>query len=101
VSTPTTIRSATRKLSVQQIELLRSLKPGQRVRVVQTIRVGARKWQTTAEGVFREINYLATGLTTERVPDDDIVVPVVHFAKDNGELSSITLDENSVVTVVG
>jgi hypothetical protein len=101
VSTPSTIRSATRKLSQQHIAVLRGLKPGQRIRVVQTVRVGARKWQTTAEGVFREINYLATGLSTERLPEDDIVVPVVHFAKDNGELSSITLDENSVVTMVG
>ncbi|HJZ92311.1 MAG TPA: hypothetical protein VKE40_15655 [Gemmataceae bacterium] len=101
MSTPSTITSATRKLSAQQIDVLRGLKPGQRIRVVQTVRVGARKWQTTAEGMFREINYLATGLATDRVPEDDIVVPVVHFAKDNGELSSITLDENSVVTLVG
>jgi hypothetical protein len=101
MSTPSTITSATRKLSAQQIDVLRGLKPGQRIRVVQTVRVGARKWQTTVEGVFREINYLATGLSTERLPEDDIVVPVVHFAKDGGELSSITLDENSLVTVVG
>ena len=33
--------------------------------------------------------------------EDDIVVPVVHFTKDNGELSSITLDENTVVEAAG
>jgi hypothetical protein len=46
------------------------------------------------------LNYLATGITTERVPEDDIVVPVVHFGKDSGELSSIAVDENTVVDVI-
>ena len=43
------------------------------------------------------LDYLATGLSTERVPEDDIVVPVVHFTKDNGELSSISIDEHTKV----
>jgi hypothetical protein len=34
------------------------------------------------------------------VPEDDIVVPVVHFTKDNGELTSISVDENTQVSVV-
>ncbi|HKB01867.1 MAG TPA: hypothetical protein VKD90_06585 [Gemmataceae bacterium] len=101
MTVPSTITSATRRLAQGQIDVLRGLKPGQRIRIVQTVRVGARKWQTTAEGVFRELNYLATGLATERVPEDDIVVPVLHFARDNGELSSVCLDENSQVSVVG
>ena len=76
---------------------MKSLQVGQRIRVIQTMRVGAKRWQALAVGVFREINYLATGVTTERIPEDDVVVPVVHFAKDNGELSSIAVDENTVV----
>jgi hypothetical protein len=35
------------------------------------------------------------------VPEDDIVVPVVHFTKDGGELTSISVDENTVVEVAG
>lgn len=100
MSSPTTITSPTRRLSQQQIDVLRSLQPGQRVRLVQTVRVGPRRWETTAEGVFREINYLATGVTTDRVPDDDVLVPVLHFTRDTGELSSIAVDENTAVTVV-
>ncbi len=98
--TPSTITSTTRKLSPEQVDLLKSLRPGQRIRVVQTVRVGAKRWEAVAEGTFREINYLATGVVTERDPEDDIVVPVVHFTKDNGELSSVTLDENSKVEIV-
>jgi hypothetical protein len=31
------------------------------------------------------------------VPEDDIVVPTIHFTKDNGELTSIALDEQTVI----
>ena len=58
-----------------------------RIRVTQTVRVGARTWTATVDGTFRGIDYLATGITTDRVPEDDIVVPTVHFTKDNGELT--------------
>jgi hypothetical protein len=34
------------------------------------------------------------------VPQDDIIVPVVHFTKDNGELSSVTLDEHSRIEIL-
>jgi azurin len=72
------------------------LKPGQRICVTQTVRIGCTaNWAATVEGVFRLVNYLATGLATDRVPEDDIVVITVHFIKDNGELSSVTLDENT------
>lgn len=99
MSTSSTITSTTRKLSQQQVDVLKSLQPGQRIRVTQTLRVGAKKWPAVVEGVFRKMNYLVTGVTTDRVPEDDIVVPVVHFTKDGGELTSICMDENTVVEV--
>ena len=100
MSTPSTITSPTRKLSQQQVDVLKSLQPGQRIRVVQTVRVGVKQWTTTVEGVFRSVNALATGLATDRVPEDDIVVPTVHFTKENGELSSVALDEQTRVEIV-
>jgi hypothetical protein len=78
------------------------LRPGQRIRVTQTVRVGSSAtWTTTVEGTFRDVNYLATGLSTDREPDEEITVVSVHFTKDNGELSSITLDENTRVELLG
>ena len=94
------IRMPTRRLSQTMVDLLRSLKPGQKIQIIQTVRVGKKKWTTTTTGAFREINYLATGITTDRVPEDDIVVPMVHFTKENGELSSVAIDEYSAVKVV-
>lgn len=96
----TEVTLPTKELDASLRQLLAGLKPGQRIRITQSVRVGDREWTTTVEGVFRQLNYLATGLSTERVPEDDIVMPLVHFTKDNGELSSITLDENSKVSVI-
>ena len=91
------IELPTRRLTQAQNDLLVSLMPDDRIKITHTTRVGAKKWQTVVEGMFRHINYLATGITTERVPDDDVVVPILHFTKDNGELSSISIDEYCVI----
>jgi hypothetical protein len=95
------LRSATRSLDPKTLTLLQSLKAGQRIRITHSVRVGSSaKWTVPIEGMFRNVNYLATGLATDRVPEDDIVVIAVHFIKDNGELSSVTLDENTRVELV-
>jgi hypothetical protein len=65
--------------------------------MIQSIRIGSRLWVATTEGSFRGIAYLNTGITTERIREDDLVVPVLQFTKSNGELSSVTIDEHLVV----
>jgi hypothetical protein len=93
--------SSTRPVRPELTALLRGLQPGQRIRITQTVRVGQQRWQTTVTGTFRDLKYLVTGLSTDRVPEDDIVVPTVHFVKDpHGELSSIAIDEQTQVEVV-
>ena len=92
--------SSTRPVSPELSQLLAGLKPGQKIRLTQIVRVGDREWPTTVTGTFRNVSFLATGLATERVPEDDIVVVTVHFTKENGEMSSIALDEQSKVEIV-
>ena len=87
----------TRKLEQPLIDLLKSLKTGDRIAVVQKLKVGNKSWTAEAVGAFRGINYLSTGVTTERVKEDDIVLPTVHFTKDNGEMASICLDEHTAI----
>jgi hypothetical protein len=100
-SPQSSLPSATRSVHPELAALLRSLSVGQRIRLTQTVHINTRRrWNTTVEGVFRGVNYLATGIATDRVPHDDIVVVTVHFTKDNGELSSITLDESSRVEAI-
>jgi hypothetical protein len=90
----------TRPLPAELKQRVEQLKPGQRIRITQTVRVGEQTWTTAVDGVYRDVNYLVTGLSTSRVPEDDIVIPAVHFTKDNGELSSITLDEQTKIELV-
>ena len=90
---PGTILLPTRKLDSALVDLLRSLRTGDRIKVVQKLKVGSKAWTAEAVGAFRGINYLCTGVTTERVKEDDILLPTVHFTKDNGEMASICLDE--------
>jgi len=87
----------TRRLDLKLVELLKSLKTGDRIKLVQTVRVGSRTWPAEAVGAFRGLSYLSTGITVDRVVEDDVVMPTVHFTKDNGELTSICLDENTKV----
>jgi hypothetical protein len=94
--------SSTRPIRPSLAAVVAGLKPGQRIRLTQTVRLNCRRsWRTSVEGVFRGVNYLATGLATQRVPEDDIIVVTVHFTKDNGELSSVTLDDQSLIEVLG
>ena len=91
---------ATRPVPPAVVEVLRGLQPGQRIRITQTVRVGLTSWPATVEGTYRHVDSLATGLATERVPEDDIIVPIIHFTKDSGELSSVAVDENTRVEIL-
>lgn len=101
MSAPTSgTQSSTRPPNPALQAVLQGLKPGQRIKLTQQVRVGQQMWHAVATGVFRDLNYLATGVTGDRVPADDVTVATVHFKKDNGELSSIALDENSKIEVI-
>jgi hypothetical protein len=90
-----------RPINPAVVPVLERLKPGQRIRITHIVRVGSKSWPVVVIGTFREFNSLATGLATDRVPQDDIIVPVVHFTKENGELSSVALDEHTRIEVLG
>ena len=101
MTVPLELPSSTRSIPAALTGIVRALEPGDRIRITQTVRMNSRwGWTTTVDGVFRGTNFLATGLSTDRVPEDDIVVATVHFTKDNGELSSITLSDSSKIEVL-
>ncbi len=91
-------RSSTRDLRPDLAATIAQLKPGDRIRIRQKVQINTlNMWDAETVGTFRHVNYLSTGLATDRVKKDDIVVVCVHFTKDNQELSSITLDENTQI----
>jgi hypothetical protein len=94
---PPVVVLPTLRLGSAFVEFLLSLKSGDRIHISRSIRVGRREWVTRTPGTFREIAYLDTGITTERVREDDLVVPVLRFTKSNGEHSSVGIDEHLTV----
>lgn len=97
MSTEVRLPSNHRKLDLELVALLKALAVGDAIKITQTVRVGAKVWPAEATGTFRGISYLSTGVTVDRVAEDDIVVPTVHFTKPSGELASISLDENTKI----
>jgi hypothetical protein len=92
------IQSSTRTLNPEISKILNTLTAGQRISVTLKLRVGSTAtWMAPIEGTFRHYNFLSTGIATDRIPEDDIVVVCVHFTKDNGELSSFTVDDNTKI----
>jgi hypothetical protein len=93
--------ATTRPLLPETVAALAKLKPGDRIRITHTVRITSKRfWTATVTGKFRALQSLVTGLATERLPQDDVIVPTVHFTKDNGEHSSVALDEQTKIEVV-
>jgi len=99
VSNPPQIYSS-RPVRPDLLATIEKLKPGDKIRITQTVRVGSRSWPATILGAFRHVDSLATGIATDRVAEDDIIVPLIHFTKDNKEMSSVALDENTTLEIV-
>jgi hypothetical protein len=91
---------ASRPIRPEVAAVLEKLKAGDRIRIRQLVRVGLKTWPAEVTGTFRHLDSLATGLATDRVPVDDIIVPIVHFTKDNKEMSSIAVDEHTKIEIV-
>lgn len=92
---------STRPVRPDTAETLAKLKPGMRIRIKQLVRVGLKSWPVEVAGTFRHLDSLATGLATERLSQDDIVVPLLHFTKDNKEMSTVAVDEHTRIEIVG
>lgn len=92
--------TSTRPLRPDVARVLESLQPGDRIKIKTIVRVGLKSWPLEVAGVFRHVDSLATGLATDRVPEDDIIVPIVHFTKDNKEMSTIAIDEHTKIEKV-
>jgi hypothetical protein len=91
---------ASRPVRADVAAVLDKLKAGDRIKIKTIVRVGMKSWPVEVIGAFRHADSLATGLSTDRVPDDDIIVPLVHFTKDNKEMSSVALDEHTSIEIV-
>jgi len=74
--------------------LYNDLEPGDRVEVVHGVTVGSSAaWTTTTTGRVLRRERRRHGLHFRRNPDDKVYSDVLILARDDGELTTVTMDE--------
>ena len=75
-------------------EIYEALRPGDRVEVVHEVKVGSSKtWAATTVGTVVNTERRRQGLHYRRSPDDKVFADMIVLKRDNGELTTITMDE--------
>lgn len=72
-----------------------SLRPGDRVRITQRVKVGLRAWQTVVTGTVERTERRRNGLHVKRNFDDKAFADLILLRKDGPipEETTVTLDE--------
>ena len=78
----------------QSRSLYEQLQPGDRVEVIHGVTVGSSaKWSTTTVGHVLRRERRRHGLHFRRNPDDKVYSDVLILSRDDGELTTVTMDE--------
>jgi hypothetical protein len=79
----------------EAITVYDSLQPGDRIEVVHEVKVGFRKWLTTTIGTVVGKQRRRHSLHFRRNYDDKVYSDVIVLKREDGELTTVTLDEFS------
>ena len=79
----------------QTLNVFSSLQPGDRVELVHEVKVGFKKWQTTTRGSVVKTERRRHSLHYNRNPDDKVFSDIILLKREDGELTTVTLDEFS------
>jgi hypothetical protein len=82
----------------QAIKVFDSLQPGDRVEVKHRVTVGFNGWDSTTVGTVVKKDRRRHSLHFRRNYDDKVFSDCVVLRRDDGELTTITLDEFSELT---
>ena len=82
------------------LEVFADLQPGDRVEVKHDVKVGFRNWQTTTAGTVVAKDRRRHSLHFNRNFDDKVYSDILILKRDDGELTTVTLDEYSEVRKV-
>ena len=95
--------AATQTSPKQQLETrqtFQSLKPGDRVEVVHVVTIGPQTWTTTTVGTVVSTERGRHGLHYRRNFDDKVYSDFILVRRDNGELTTVALDEFTTLRVL-
>jgi hypothetical protein len=79
----------------EAINVFTSLNAGDRVEVTHEVKVGFRKWYTVTKGKVVSKDRRRHGLHFDRALDDKVYSDILILQRDDGELTTVTLDEFS------
>lgn len=74
--------------------------PGKRVRVVQQIAQRDQVWTNTVEGVITRYQQAKTGSWFAHSKDDQLWLDRLELRKDDGELTTLNLDQYTAIELV-
>jgi len=75
-------------------DTLRATHPGDRVEVIHGVQIGSSAaWSTTTVGKVLRRERRRHGLHFRRNPDDKVFSDVLILSRDDGELTTVTIDE--------
>ena len=77
--------------------LFDELNAGDQIEVEQTVTVGQKTWTTTISGKVVRTERRRHGLHVERNFDDKVFSDVILLERPDGELTTVTLDEFTVL----
>jgi hypothetical protein len=77
------------------LETFAGLQPGDRVEVTHDVKVGFRNWSTRTLGTVVSKDRRRHSLHYQRNFDDKVYSDVLILKRDDGELTTVTLDEYS------
>ena len=77
------------------------LKKGQRVRVTQQMPLRDRTWTESVEGTVARFRQVKTGSWYAHAKDDRLWLDRLEIQLDDGELTTLNLDQYTVIEVLG
>jgi len=81
----------------KNLELFEQLQPGDTVELEHEVKVGWKVWPTVTTGEVVRVERRRHGLHTKRSFDDKVFSDLIVLRKPDGELTTVTLDEFSIL----
>ncbi len=88
-------------LQRETLTVFESLQPGDVVELRHAVKVGFRTWDTTTRGRVVAAERRRHGLHYRRNFDDKAFSDVIVLQKEDGELTTVTLDDYSILRRIG
>lgn len=82
---------------LQTLKTFEQLQAGDEVELTHEVKVGFRAWETVTTGKVVRVERRRHGLHRRRNHDDKVFSDVIVLQRPDGELTTVTLDEFSVL----